>query len=138
MATYGSLNLVTEILDWSQCIALPLKYLKPEELKHAMGNAKCIDHLNRPGMDFSPPHTHSVYKLMWKLQCFKIVLMEIFGFYHINMFNLFKASCHYFKKLFYCYYCFVTLFCLHRFFESSDLISLCSNISLVQSLTESK
>lgn len=35
---------------------------------------------------------------IWKLQCFKIVLMEIFGLYHLSTFNLFKASCHCFKN----------------------------------------
>lgn len=56
----------------------------------------------------------NVYKLIWKLPCLKIVLMEIFGFYHINMLNMFKASyCHCFKNCF-IIIGFVTLFfCLH-------------------------
>lgn len=65
----------------------------------AIGNAKCSDHLNRPRWIWFVC-VHSVYNLIWKLQCFKIVLMEIFGLYHLNTFNLFKASCHCFKNCF--------------------------------------
>lgn len=62
-----------------------------------MGNAECSDHLNRPRWIWFV-YVHSVYNLIWKLQRFKIVPMEIFGLYHLNTFNLFKASCHCFKN----------------------------------------